>query len=504
MVHLKGVEIMKKNIYLPGIILTLTPLMANAAGAIDALNTSFQSAINMAATTLQTTAILWLSSFVLIQFVITNIGLLKSGADIEAVIGKFMGSMLWFGFCFYVMLNGVDFIDKVSQGFFTTAGSISGAGRFDAGTIIDQGATYAGNLITAINEASGITDLFAPALLGGLLGCVILATAALIAFKVFLIKIEVMIIIMMAPLSFAFLGLNALKDQGIAPFKALVSLLYRVILIALILKTMEGMSNNLSSVTASINSDSIADIWSVLFAAVIGYVLLGFLAFKSDSIASSLASGSTNLGTGDVAAAAAIGAAAGAAIGTGGVAVAGAAASGSGSMGNFIKSLGGAGAGSVSDASSRGTGPSPVGNAPTNPSMSLGGGEQSNKPPKRPEGSNESAIPSLSTPLGVAPSADSNSSNFATPSSPESGANAATDSSSFTSPAPSSPESGANAAIAGAASPMEQQIGDLVKSLNQPKEAQKTSFTERMGALNQHMAQEKADTHVSINTNNSE
>lgn len=527
---------MKKNTYWVGILLAFMPLMVNA-GAINLLDSSLRTAITGAMGGLQTTAILWLSSFVLIQFLITNIGLLKSGADIEAVLGKLLGSLLWFGFCFYVMLNGADFIDSVSKGFFNTAGNISGAGQFNAGYIIDQGATLAGNLLGKINNASGITDLFMPSLLGGLLGLVIMATAALIAFKVFLIKIETMLIIMMSPLSFSFLGLNALKDQGIAPFKSLISLLYRIIFLALILKTMGGMSDNLVTVINSITEDSIDGIWSVVFAAVIGYVLLAFLAFKSDSLASSLASGSTNFGTADVATAAAIGAAVGGAVGTGGAAVGGATAKGGQSMGDFMKSLGGSS--SVSNASASGTGGSeskPVGAAPTppakKPEMSMS--EMRNHPAaigNQSKNSSEGASSPASSGSGSASPASSNSGSAATKAAntidnlASSGQLKDTATAKHVSDhlksmgpsdaqavgeSPSAPTkasaldsgSGSSAGIGGEASQTDQKMDKLLDMMGQPNKGQ--TLGDRLSTLNDHVAKEQAATHVSINTHHSD
>jgi len=56
--------------------------------------------------------------------------------------------------------------------------------------------------------------------------------------------------------------------------------------------------------------------------------------------------------------------------------------------------------------------------------------------------------------------------------------------------------SGASAGIGGG-STMEQKLGDLVDAMNNPKER---TFADRVGELNQHIAQEGAATIVSINT----
>jgi hypothetical protein len=133
------------------------------------------------------------------------------------------------------------------------------------------------------------------------------------------------------------------------------------------------------------------------------FSLMGYLAFKSDAMAANLASGSTNLGTSDVASAAAMGAAAGAAVATGGASAVAGAAKGGQSMGDIMKSLAGSGGGTVSNASTSGAGPAPVGPAPLKPSMSMGvsGPSAVNKPPARPApvnaGSNAQSKPGATT-----------------------------------------------------------------------------------------------------------
>lgn len=479
---------MKNNIYLLGLMLIFLPAAAHA-GPIDLLDTGLREAINGGVAVLQTTAIKWLSAFILLQFLMTNIGLLKSGADIEAVFGKLMGSLVWFGVCFYIISNGTDFIDKVSKGFFQTAGDISGAGQFNAAYIIDQGAVLAGNLLGKINQASGITDLFLPAILGGLLGCVIIATSALIAFKVFLIKIEAMLVIMISPLSFSFLGLNALKDQGIAPFKSLISLLYRTLLLALILKTMGGISDNLVKVINSITTDSIDGIWSVLFAAVIAYALLGYIAYRSDSIASNIASGGTSMGTADVGIGAAAGGAAGGVIGGAIGAMAGGAAKIGQPMSDVIKNMMGAGGGSMANESRSGIGgASPAGDAPP-------------VPPKAPEMSvaDNNAMRMAAGPELTGTPASSPSSMSERPSLADRqaamGKSSGGDSSATS---PSGTGSGANAGIGGAEGATNEKLDKLMDSMGQ---TQKPSLKDRMSDLNSNVIREQATTHVSINTN---
>lgn len=489
--------IMRNNVRFLMLVLAISsimPYVAHAAtpGSMEIVNTALKTAASSAVAKLQTTAILWLSAFVGLQFLITNLGLLKSGADLEAVFGKLMGSLLWFGFCFYVMTNGVDFIDKVSQQFFTTAGEVSGTGLFSAGYILDKGVDISTKLLTAIDGVTGTLD-FLPSIIAGIVGVVILATAALIGFKVFLIKLEVTLVIMLAPLSFAFLGLNVLKDQGIAPFKALISLAYRILLLGVIVSAMGTVGDSLLAVISQVDTGSITAIWRPIFGALFGYVLLGYLAFRSDSIASSLASGGTSMGTGDVASAAAMGAAAGAAVATGGAAaVAGATKSGQ-TMGDFLKGLSGGTGGSVSNASGSGSGGSeqkPVGSAPPPPAQSpvMSLQEMRNHPSSIENATQQApSVPEKSS----APSAVADKQN-----NPES-ASSSTGSSSK-SPVPSGLDAGIGGPGGGAQS-TDQKLDKLMTSLGQP--AQKPSLSDRMGTLNDHIAKEQSATHVSINAN---
>lgn len=438
----------------------------------DVVAEALSSTVSSVTAQLQTLSIKWLSAFVLIQFLITNLGLLKSGADLEAVIGKLMGSLLWFGFCFYVVINGSDFIKNVGSSMFDIAGTFSGAsGIFSAGYVFEWGFTLSKTLMNAVNRATGSTWFakldFMPSLYTFVSCLIIMVVSGLIGFKIFLIKIELMLTIMMSPLSFSFLGLSALKDQGISPFKSLISLIYRVMLLAIIVSVMGKVGTVLVEVFGSVDQGSVTDVWNPVFAGLMAFSLLGYLAFKSDAMAANLASGSTNLGTGDIAAAAALGAAAGAAVATGGASAVAGTAQGSQTMGDFIKSLGVDGtSGSVTNASSSGAGSSPIGISPIRPSMSMGSESQGarNTSPVRPSGSTDSPTPSAEpATVPVQPLLTG--------------------------------ESSTNAGIAGAGSLNEQ-------STDRPKD--KASTFDRLKELNQHVAQEKASTVISINTHHTD
>ena len=101
-------------------------IVKSVTGAIDA------AASNL----IMPKAILWLSSLMGIQFILTNIGLIKSGADLEAIFGKLFGSLLWFGFCYYVIENGPDFINSVGIDILNTfAPNLPGPGSIITATL---------------------------------------------------------------------------------------------------------------------------------------------------------------------------------------------------------------------------------------------------------------------------------------------------------------------------------------------------------------------------------
>jgi type IV secretion system protein TrbL len=210
----------------------------------------------------------------------------------------------------------------------------------------------------------------------------VLAVGMYFAFKIFMLQLELGLIAMLSPLSFSFLGLNTLKDQGIAPFKGLLSLAYRVILLTVILAAFNQVSDivsgKLSEITVdTFKSSGIGEVADIMLSALASYMLLAYLTFKSDAIAATLANGSTSMGAGDVAQAAAAGAAVGAAVATGGAALAGSAGKAPTAMSSFMDKL--MGRGSVSNASSMGSGgeaPSftpPVAPPTASPALSVGG-----------------------------------------------------------------------------------------------------------------------------------
>lgn len=351
---------------------------AQALGADDVLGL-IKQAMAPAINKLTSQAISWLGVFATLQFFITNYNLLKTDGDIQSAVAKMFAAVGWVGVVLYVINHGPQFIQAVGDQMFGVVGlDLPSPGNIIGKTI--------GVTATLSVLALGIGSIpFVGNTAGQLLLYVALAVLAVgmyFAFKIFMLQLELGLIAMLSPLSFSFLGLNTLKDQGIAPFKGLLSLAYRVILMTVILAAFNQVSDIVSGTLSGITVDTfkgsgIGEVANVMLSALGAYMLLGYLTFKSDAIAATLASGSTSMGAGDVAQAAAAGAAMGAAVATGGGALAGTAGKAPTAMSSFMDKL--MGRGSVSNASSMGSGgdaPSftpPVAPPTSSPALSVGG-----------------------------------------------------------------------------------------------------------------------------------
>ena len=301
------------------------------------------------------------------------------------------------------------------------------------------------------------------------------------AIKVFMLTLELGLVVMLSPLSFSFLGLNALKDQGIAPLKSLISLVYRIILLGIIYaafgEVISVAGKQLNDISW-FNPLQYATGINIIFSMICAFPMLAYLVYKSDSIAASLAGGSSSMGPGDVASAAAMGAAAGAAAASGGVSAMGAATKPVQSMANFMQGL--RGGGSVSNASSQGMGGS-TSSLPLSPPpvASLGSGSSASGGPAGPAA--EAAAPAFETNKAGAPMNPDPNAQVASPAEASGG-----------SKAPSPGSSGSSAALIGAADSPQQGTG------------YKKTLGDNLSNLGHHMSQEKAATHVSINTHHSD
>ena len=231
----------------------------------------------------------------------------------------------------------------------------------------------------------------------------------------------------------------------------------------------------------------------LIFAMLFAYPICAYLVWKSDSIASSLASGSTNMGTGDVASSAAAGGAVGGAVGS----AAGSVATGGKSMSDVFKSM--ASVGAVSNDSPKGAGgfeQKIVGTAPTPPpkaaEMSMAQ-INADRAAMRPGSGGGASSGSGNT--APASSSSGSAATKAVSESPSAAAKAAKAAKAAES------GSGSSAGIGGASSATDQKLDKLMETMGQQN---KPGFKDRFANANDHIAKEQAATVVSINTHHTD
>lgn len=367
-------------------------VFAQVPGSDTVLET-IKQAMLPAFTKLSTLALPWLAAFSTAQFFITNWKLLMGDGDLQGAVGKMVGAVAWVGFCLYLIAHAPGWIVAVGDQMFALVGDIP--------TPASIMTTTFGLVGVLAGLALGVG---AVPLVGGTAGnlvilvlLVVLGVGMYLALKIFMLQLEAVLIATLSPMSFALLGLNTLRDQGIAPFKSLLSLAYRIVLVGVMLSAFSSVTEALKSVLNAITvqqmiTDGLGSALSPVVSIIGAYLLLAFCLFKSDAIASSLAGGTSAIGASDVTSAAAAGAAAGAAAATGGASAVAGAEKVPQAMSGFMDKLNGGG-GSIRDASSTGSGgDAPVFTPPTAPALSVSGGGTA------------SAAASGGAPAGVPPS----------------------------------------------------------------------------------------------------
>lgn len=503
---------------------------ASTTTVLDAVKQSMLPAF----TKLTEQAFIWLGAFAALQFIITNYKLLISDGDLQKALAKLGAAVAWIALCVYIITHGPDFIRAVGDEMFGVVGDMPMPSKIMANTL--ELAGIVAGLSLGVGALPLVGDTGGTILIIVMLA--VLAVGLYFALKIFMLQLEVGLIAILSPMSFAFLGLDTLRDQGIAPFKSLLALAYRIILAGVILGAFGTVSSSLTESLKSVSvpiivKDGLGAVLDPILAAIGAYLVLAFLLFKSDSVASSLAGGTASLGTNDVASAAAAGAAAGALVATGGASAFTGAGKAPQAMADFMSGLGGGG--SIKNAGGMGGGgasPAPfVPAAP--PSMSRTGASSgsSGTPGKSgptsgtnisSKGQAGSAKPPAGSPKGGA----SNVASARYGSSPSdtadlwgapkgaseaqlpSGANiqepGAGNTSTATSFEPQTQSRGSadTASIGGAApiSPsLEQSMSQIAQHLGS-QGPRKPTLTERMGEANRQIAIERAETRVSINS----
>lgn len=490
---------------------------ASTTTVLDAVKQSMLPAF----TKLTEQAFIWLGAFAALQFVITNYKLLISDGDLQKALAKFGAAVAWIALCVYIITHGPGFIRAVGDEMFGVVGDMPMPSKIMANTLELAG------IVAGLSLGVGALPLVGDT--GGMILIIVmlsvLAVGLYFALKIFMLQLEVGLIAILSPMSFAFLGLDTLRDQGIAPFKSLLALAYRIILAGVILGAFGTVSSSLTESLRSVSvpmivKDGLDSVLDPILAAIGAYLVLAFLLFKSDSVASSLAGGTASLGTNDVASAAAAGAAAGALVATGGAAAVAGAGKAPQAMADFMSGLGGGGGGSIKNAGGMGGGgasPAPF-VPPTAPSMSR---TSTNSGSSGAPGANSSqkgqgglAKPSAGSPVG-------NSGNVASARYGSDGSSAAADfgatpkgaidqeqgtgstpTATSVEPQTHSRGSADTASIGGTApisATLEQSMSQIAQHLGS-QGPRKPTLTERMGEANRQIAIERSETRVSMNS----
>lgn len=372
-----------KKIFALIIILIGIGLLSNVAmaddyyGPVNMVGKAFQQASTTIMKQLTDVGFKLLFGLSMINFIMIGYKEIQNG-EIDRSIGSFVKAFIWLSFVVWVMMpapdpvsaglsNGANFIQSVVDQFMKLASTLTGGDSqtaFGAADVMNVGLNASHNLIASVAKATtgNVVNLVLAvalpnvtiftALMLMVMNAIILLSCGYIAVKIFMVKLDAAIVITISPLCFALAGLAALKEQGMAPFKNLITIVFRIVILAAIVSTMKIVSDYLTQVLDTNAAGGVSDIWSPITAAIFGYVLLAFLAHKSDGIASAMSSGSSMFGSSDVAGAAAIGAAVGSALATGGASAVAGAAKIPQAMGDFMKTA----EASISNASGGGSG----------------------------------------------------------------------------------------------------------------------------------------------------
>lgn len=331
---------------LPGLAEAVVPIY----GAGDMVGNALSQSTTLITNQLQSVALQLLFAFLVLQYTIDGLQKLASGDGLDGIIGHFLIFLTWAGVGVWLLsdsgtggLTNIGWLLRSTIDFFLTKAALwtgMNGGSFDAGDIMSTGLVAYGKITIAVIKAmttnvANLAATAAAALVPGaapamlfitsimvfFISMTILLCCAYISFKVFMVKLQIAIVICAAPLSVAFLGLKGFREQGLAPFKTLISLVFRIVILAAIVSALKTVSDNLTQILDGMAFGLAADIWTPLLSGMMGFLLLAFVTHQSDGIADSLASGGSGVTTGDAMSSIKAGMAAAATVATAGAAV---------------------------------------------------------------------------------------------------------------------------------------------------------------------------------------
>ncbi|MGS0741423.1 type IV secretion system protein, partial [Glaciimonas sp. GG7] len=249
---------------------------------------------------LTTMALRTLGAALLLQWILTNWKELFSG-EITSLFQKIAGLVTWAGICFWAMGNQ-DILSTMFTGYLNMASNVTGI-KFTPENVWANGVDLQNNMVIAFNNRTGAADsLYSslknllPSLLLMLACLLILVSYGVIAISILVAVSEFWLMFTVTPIAIALLGLQAFRDQGMAPLKGVISLGMRLIILGVIVKILASVQAEV--VNAFENMPQVNPL-EIVWYALGGVFACAVMAFNAGKIASAIASGSSNFSGSD-------------------------------------------------------------------------------------------------------------------------------------------------------------------------------------------------------------
>jgi type IV secretion system protein TrbL len=240
-----------------------------------------------------------LSAGLILQWGFTYWRELFSG-ELTTMLAKAAGIVMWGAMGFYA-LNNQDILIDMFNGYLSLSKTLSGV-QFDPGVIWENGVDLQSNLAVGFytrpgsDNFLGVVQNIVPGLVI-LTACIaILIAYGFVALSVFVAIAESWMMIAVAPIAIALVGLTAFRDQGMAPLKSIISLGLRIIILGVIIKILGNVQGTAVTVFANLPAEQPTNpVWYTLG----GVFACAFFALNAGKLASGIASGSANFSGGD-------------------------------------------------------------------------------------------------------------------------------------------------------------------------------------------------------------
>lgn len=262
---------------------------------VQTLETTSKS-INASMTVL---AVKTLSAALLLQWLFTHSKQLLSG-DMSATLAKTVLAITWGGAAFWAMGNQT-ILSDMFKGYLTLTTGFSGI-NFDAAAIWHNGVKLQDNMVAAFNAGTGADSLigaiknFGPVLVLTVACLCILIAYGVIAFSVLMATAEFWLMFAVVPIAIGMIGLNAFRDQGMAPLKGVISLGMRILILGLIVKILGEVQQIATDSFLNLPTD---DPMETVWYALGGVFACAMMAINAGKIAAAIASGSSSFSGAD-------------------------------------------------------------------------------------------------------------------------------------------------------------------------------------------------------------